>query len=252
VTAPVIAVAWPRPDYVTALEQAGATVRVLDPGHDDPRATLDACDGLLLTGGVDIDPVEYGERERHPTVELDPARDRYELSLARAALDRDMPVLAICRGAQVLNVAAGGTLIQDLPSDFPSPIPHTITTPKDAIAHQIDVAAGTRLAGLLGVDPTTDLRVPVNSRHHQSVKQPAPGFVVSASAPDGVVEAIEKPDASFCVGVQWHPENFWRTGEFTGLFEGLIHAARHFSKRATASTWGVFGNRSKASSDRSE
>lgn len=229
-TAPVIAIAWPKPDYVTALERAGATVRVLDPGQDDPRAALEACDGLLLTGGVDVDPVEYGERERHQTVELDKARDRYELSLARAALDRDMPVLAICRGAQVLNVAAGGTLIQDLPSALPSAIQHTITEPKNAIAHEIVVSAGTKLAGLLQADRILDARVSVNSRHHQSVKLPAPGFVISASASDGVVEAIEKPDASFCVGVQWHPENFWRTGEFTRLFEGLIQAARHFSK----------------------
>jgi putative glutamine amidotransferase len=226
VTAPIIAVAWPRPDYVTALERAGASVRVLDPARDEPRAALDACDGLLLTGGVDVDPREYGERERHPAVEIDAARDRYELSLARAALERDVPVLAICRGAQVLNVAAGGTLIQDLPSVAPSATQHSITEPRNAIAHEVVVSAGTKLADLLGVDRSTDRRVRVNSRHHQSVRQPAPGFVVSATAPDGVVEAIEKTDAAFCVGVQWHPENFWRTGEFTGLFEGLVRAAR--------------------------
>jgi putative glutamine amidotransferase len=226
VTAPIIAVAWPRPDYVTALERAGATVRVLDAARDEPRAALDSCDGLLLTGGVDVDPREYGERERHPTVEIDAARDRYELSLARAALERDVPVLAICRGAQVLNVAAGGTLVQDLPSVMPSAIRHSITEPRDAIAHEVVVSAGTKLADLLGLDRTGDRRVPVNSRHHQSVKQAAPGFVVSAAAPDGVVEAIEKPDAAFCVAVQWHPENFWRTGEFTGLFEGLVRAAK--------------------------
>jgi putative glutamine amidotransferase len=224
VTGPIIAVAWPRPDYVTALERAGATVRVLDPARDAPVASLERCDGLLLTGGVDVDPVEYGERERHPSVKVDRERDRYELSLVRTALDRDLPVLAICRGAQVLNVAAGGTLIQDLASAGPSEILHTINYPKHAIAHEIVVADGTTLARLLPVDG--DRRVPVNSRHHQSVKEPAPGFVVSASAPDGVVEAIEKPGASFCVGVQWHPENFWRTGEFTGLFEGLVQAAR--------------------------
>lgn len=225
-TAPIIAVAWPRPDYVAALERAGAAVRILDPARDEPRAALDSCDGLLLTGGVDVDPREYGERERHPTVEIDAARDRYELALARAALDRDVPVLAICRGAQVLNVAGGGTLIQDLPAVMPSAIRHSITEPRNAIAHDVVVSAGTKLAGLLGVDRTADRRVPVNSRHHQSVRQAAPGFVVSAAAPDGVVEAIERPDAAFCVGVQWHPENFWRTGEFTGLFEGLVRAAR--------------------------
>jgi putative glutamine amidotransferase len=224
VTPPVVAVAWPKPDYVSALERAGATVRILDPDRDDPRAAVSACDALLLTGGVDVDPVEYGEAERHPTVEIDAARDKYELALARAALDGDVPVLAICRGAQILNVAAGGTLIQDVPSSVPTSLTHTVTQPKDAIAHEVLVAPGTRLERLLN-SPSPEHRVPVNSRHHQSVRQPAPSFIVSAAAPDGVIEAIEKPGASFCVGVQWHPENFWRTGEFAGLFEGLVNAA---------------------------
>ncbi len=226
VSTPVVAVAWPKPDYVAALERAGAVVRVLDPATDEPRAVLGSCDGLLLTGGVDVDPAEYGERERHPTVEVDATRDTYELALAREALQRDVPVLAICRGVQVLNVAAGGTLIQDLPSALPHTLQHTIEQPKDAIAHEVTVAPDTTLGRLLHVDATSRREVAVNSRHHQSVKQPAPGFVVSASAPDGVIEAIEKPHAAFCVGVQWHPENFWRTGEFAGLFAGLVEAAR--------------------------
>jgi putative glutamine amidotransferase len=225
VTPPVVAVAWPKPDYVSALERAGAAVRILDPERDDPRGAIAQCDALLLTGGVDVDPVEYGEAERHPTVELDVVRDKYELALARAALDADVPVLAICRGAQVLNVAAGGTLIQDLSSSVGPTLAHTINQPKDAIAHDVLVAPGTRLERLLE-RPAPDRRVAVNSRHHQAVKQPAPSFIVAAAAPDGVIEAIEKPDASFCVGVQWHPENFWRTGQFAGLFEGLVRAAQ--------------------------
>src|SRR4029453_12200611 len=132
VTSPVVAVAWPKPDYPAALERAGAAVRVLDPAQDDPRQIVETCDAVLLTGGVDVDPREYGDAERHPTVELDPARDNYELALARAALERDLPMLAICRGAQVLNVAAGGTLIQDLPTSQPSTIEHTILQPKHA------------------------------------------------------------------------------------------------------------------------
>ena len=226
VTSPVVAVAWPKPDYVARLERAGATVRILDPEQDEPRAVLETCDALLLTGGADVDPIEYGETDRHPTVEVDPARDRYELALARAALERDMPLLAICRGAQVLNVAAGGTLIQDIPSAVVTTVQHTIDQPKDAIAHEVVVAAHSRLAGVLQTSSTPPYRVAVNSRHHQAVRQPAPLFVVSATAPDGVIEAIEKPDASFCIGVQWHPENFWRTGEFAGLFKGLVEAAR--------------------------
>jgi putative glutamine amidotransferase len=223
---PLVAIAWPKPDYVTSLERAGATVRLLDPVLDDPGAVLDACDGLLLTGGVDVDPARYGEAERHPTVVVDAARDSYELTLARAALERDMPVLAICRGAQVLNVAAGGTLIQDLPSAIVTTLQHTINHPKDAIAHDVVVAAHSRLANFLKMSSKPPYRVAVNSRHHQAVRQPANFFVVSATATDGVIEAIEKPDAAFCIGVQWHPENFWRTGEFAGLFRGFVEAAR--------------------------
>ena len=217
---PVIGVAWPKADYIASLEKAGARVRVLDAGKDPLPSALDECDGVLLTGGVDVDPKEYGEAP-HPTVELDAARDAYELKLARLAIDRDMPLLAICRGSQVLNVAAGGSLIQDLPSQHPGAIGHSITESKDAIAHDVAVQPGTCLSVLLG-SPT----IAVNSRHHQAVKDAAPGFVVSAVSPDGVVEAIEKKNAAFCVGVQWHPENFWATGQFKSLFDGLVDAAR--------------------------
>jgi putative glutamine amidotransferase len=226
VTAPVIAVAWPKPDYLSALDRAGAAVRVLDPARDDPRAVVETCDAVLLTGGVDVDPREYGDAERHPSVDVDPARDKYELALARAALERDVPMLAICRGAQVLNVAAGGTLIQDLPSVIVTTLDHAIDQPKDAIAHDVVVAAHSRLVNFLKTSSKPPYRVAVNSRHHQAIRQPAPFFVVSATATDGVIEAIEKPDSAFCIGVQWHPENFWRTGEFAGLFRGFVEAAR--------------------------
>jgi putative glutamine amidotransferase len=230
-TRPVIAVAFPKPDYLAAIEKAGASPRTLSPDDALPGA-LDGCDGVLLTGGVDVDPAEYGETTTHPTVEVDPVRDRYELLLAREAMARDLPLLAICRGAQVLNVAAGGTLFQDLPSQHPSPIRHTVEQPKHAIAHDVRIAADTRLAALLGAAKP---EVAVNSRHHQAVREVASGFVVAATAPDGVIEAIEKPDAAFCVGVQWHPENFWRTGEFSTLFDGFVEAARATSARARRS-----------------
>ncbi len=223
-TKPVIGVAWPKADYVSSLERAGAEVRVLTPERDALPGALRECDGLLLTGGADVDPVEYGEADRHPTVELDLERDAYELALARQALAEDLPLLAICRGAQVLNVAGGGTLIQDLPSAQPSDLPHQVAQ-KDAIAHDVLIAPNTCLSVLLAPQLHEGL-VAVNSRHHQSVKDAAPGFIVSATAPDGVVEAIEKPDAEFCVGVQWHPENFWQTGQFKTLFTGLVDAAR--------------------------
>ena len=223
---PVIAVAWPKKDYIASLERAGAEVRELTPQRDALPGALQHVDGVLLTGGADIDPAVYGETDRHPTVELAPDRDAYELALARLAVERDMPLLAICRGAQVLNVAAGGTLIQDIPSQLPTTLEHSITEPKNAIAHDITIHPETCLALLLTRPGAAINLIAVNSRHHQSVKDTAPGFVVSATAPDGVVEAIEKPGARFCVGVQWHPENFWQTGEFGGLFKGLVDAAR--------------------------
>ena len=221
---PRIATAWPRQDYLSALDRAGAEVRVLDPANDVLPAALDGCDAVLLTGGVDVDPERYSQ-PRHHTVKVDGDRDAFEFALTRAALDRDLPLLGICRGAQVLNVAAGGSLVQDLPSERPSTITHQIVEPKHAIAHDITIKTDTCLARLLAPRLDENHRVAVNSRHHQSVDAVAQGFVVSATAPDGVVEAIERTGATFCVGVQWHPENFWRTGEFSELFEGLVKAA---------------------------
>jgi putative glutamine amidotransferase len=223
---PVIAVAFIRPDYRSALEQAGADVREIAPDSDPLPAALDGVDGVLLTGGLDVAPSFYGETEQHPTVEVAYDRDDYELALARLALHREMPLLAICRGAQVLNVAAGGTLIQDIPSEHASSISHTVTEPRDAIAHDVAVTPGSTLASLLASRLDEAGRVPVNSRHHQAVKQLAPGFSVSATAPDGIIEAIEKAGGQLCLGVQWHPENFWRTGEFEPLFRALVDRAR--------------------------
>jgi putative glutamine amidotransferase len=228
---PLIATAWAKPDYVAALTGAGATLRELDAAHDDPASALRACAGLLLTGGVDVDPARYGDDVRHPTVEVDLVRDRFELALAREALARELPILAICRGAQVLNVAAGGTLIQDVPSARPDALRHRIDNPKDALAHEVRVESGTSLASLLARRLSPDGRVAVNSRHHQSVRDLAPGFIASATAPDGIIEAIERRDAGFCVGVQWHPENFWRTGEFADLFRGFVDAATSYRPR---------------------
>jgi putative glutamine amidotransferase len=233
---PVIGVAWPQPDYLKALERAGADPRVLKPEHDPLPESLEGCDGILLTGGADVDPARYGEMDRHETVKPDPDRDAYEFVIARYALEHDMPLLAICRGTQLLNVAAGGTLVQDLPSSRPSKVVHKRPTParvKKARAHDVTTTPGTCLATLLAPRAKKNGAISVNSRHHQAVKALAPGFVVSASAPDGIVEGIEKPQATFCVGVQWHPENYWRTGEFAELFEGLVAAATRRASRST-------------------
>jgi putative glutamine amidotransferase len=149
-----------------------------------------------------------------------PGRDQFELALAREAIERDAPVLAICRGLQVLNVAAGGSLVQDIPSRVPGALTHDLKDPKDAIAHTVRIAPGSRLAELLA---STEARV--NSRHHQAVKRAGTGLTVTATAPDGIIEGMEKPGARFCVGVEWHPENFLETGEFLPLFEGLVRAS---------------------------
>jgi putative glutamine amidotransferase len=215
-------------DYVSSVEKAGARARVLEVS-ESPRRVLDEIHGLLLTGGGDVDPIFYGE-DRHPSIEdAEPGRDEFEIDLARRAMASGMTILAICRGAQVLNVAAGGTLVQDIPSAVGEELQHSVTMPKDAIAHAVTITPGSHLERALG--PAVVTRTcRVNSRHHQSVGRLGAGLVATAVADDTIVEAIEKTDAAFCIGVQWHPENFWRTGEFSPLFDAFVAAAR---QRAT-------------------
>jgi putative glutamine amidotransferase len=215
-------------DYVESVARAGGEPLVLR-NSDDPAAVLAKVDGVLLTGGLDVDPALYGE-ERHATTDVATERDRFEIPLSKQALERDVPVFAICRGVQVLNVAAGGTLLQDIPSSVASDLDHSIDVPKNHRAHAVRVTPASRLAASLGSAVRLDT-CEVNSRHHQSVGRVAPEFVVSAVSSDGVVEAIERPASAFCVGVQWHPENFWKTGEFAPLFEAFVAAA--LAHRAT-------------------
>ena len=212
-------------DYLASVERSGARARVLEVS-ESPRAVIDTIDGVLLTGGGDVDPVFYGQ-ERHPsTYDAEPGRDEFEIDLARRALEADLPVLAICRGSQVLNVAAGGTLVQDIPSALKTDLTHSLELPKDCVAHDIHIVSNTRLHAAMGGAVDASSACHVNSRHHQSVGTLGRSLVASATAPDGVIEGIEAPEARFCVGVQWHPENFWRTGEFRPLFEGFLEAAQ--------------------------
>jgi putative glutamine amidotransferase len=212
-------------DYLASIERAGARARVLEVS-ESPRKVVDELDGLLLTGGGDVDPVLYGE-DRHDSVEdAEPGRDEFEIDLARRAVGADLPLLAICRGAQVLNVAAGGSLVQDIPTAVETTLPHSVQEPKNAVAHAVRVASGSRLEQALGAAVDSAHTCRVNSRHHQSVGRLGKGLVATATADDGVIEAIERTDSPFCVGVQWHPENFWRTGEFAPLFESFVAAAR--------------------------
>jgi len=225
---PIIAVTFNSklPDYEEAVRRAGGEPWVVTPG-DAVDEVVERADGIILTGGADIDPSRYGA-PRHPaTQDAEPGRDDLEIGLARRALAADLPLLAICRGIQVLNVAAGGTLVQDLPSERQTPLPHEVREQPDAIAHEITVAPGTALSALLAEEGEAPQSCAVNSRHHQALDRVADGFLTAATAPDGTVEAIERPGARFCLGVQWHPENFWRSGKFRTLFEGLVKAAKH-------------------------
>ena len=213
-------------DYKQSVLHTGGDVRIVDATMTIETA-LDAVGGVMLTGGDDVEPSRYGEAPHATTAVAEPGRDEFEIALVRAARDRRLPIFAICRGVQVLNVAFGGTLVQDIPSAVTGAIRHSLTVPPNTpytLAHEVWVEKDTLLSRLLG-DRMTGDSCEVNSRHHQSVKTVAPGFRVSATAPDGVIEAIEDPSLPFCLGVQWHPENFWRTGEFRPLFEAFVEAA---------------------------
>jgi putative glutamine amidotransferase len=214
------------PDYVESIRRAGGDPRVLDPLTDRPERVVGELRGLLLTGGVDIDPARYDE-ERHPSVTgVEPERDTFEFALILAAREAGLPIFGICRGVQVMNVAFGGSLYQDIADQMTGTLPHTVAAPAFAIAHEVWMTKGSLLWTLMQEKMADADTSSVNSRHHQAIKQLAPGFEVTATAPDGVIEAIECRKANFCLGVQWHPENFWRTGEFRPLFEGFVEACR--------------------------
>jgi putative glutamine amidotransferase len=218
-------------DYRQSIQHAGGEGRIVDPSTPVAEA-LDGVGGLLLTGGEDVAPHRYGE-DAHSTVHVNEERDAFELALIAEARRRDLPILGICRGIQMLNVAGGGTLVQDIPSQLAGALDHNLVPPAHQafdLAHEIWIDRDALLARLLREAIGTGDTCEVNSRHHQAVKAPAPGFRVSATAPDGVIEAIEDPRLRFCVGVQWHPENFWRTGEFRPLFERFLEAGGRGSR----------------------
>ncbi len=211
-------------DYLESVKRAGATV--LDVSVDeDPRAIVARADGIVLTGGGDIDPALYGATP-HPTyAAAEPGRDAFEIAMVQAATAAGKPIFAICRGMQVLNVALGGDLVQDIPTEVNGALHHDVREPRFAIAHEVWISKGSRLLTLMEEKLEDAESCPVNSRHHQAVRHAAPGLEVVATSPDGVIEAVERA-GPFCLGVQWHPENFWRTGEFRPLFEGFVDACR--------------------------
>jgi gamma-glutamyl-gamma-aminobutyrate hydrolase PuuD len=204
-------------DYVRAGERAGGRPLLVPPSEDGVGETLDSLDALVFSGGSDIDPGEYGEEPHPETFGTHPERDRAELALLERALERDMPVLGICRGSQVLNVALGGDLHQHLP-ELVGHDDHKHDPPGVFLEHDVRIEPGTRLAAFLG--PGTA----VKSHHHQGFRRLGEGLVEAAHADDGTVEAVELPTRRFAVGVLWHPE----AGENLHLFEALVEEARRF------------------------
>ena len=214
-------------DYRQSVLHVGGEVRVLDPATD-LAAAIAGLDGVMLTGGGDVDPAKYGETPHATMDAAEPGRDTFELALVTLARERQLPLLAICRGIQVLNVACGGTLVQDIPSQVPGAMSHRLEVPPHQpmeFAHEIWIDKDSQLSRIMRERLSDTDACDVNSRHHQAIRQLAAGFIVSATAPDGVIEAIEDPGARFCLGVQWHPENYFRTGEFRSLFEAFLDAS---------------------------
>jgi putative glutamine amidotransferase len=216
--------------YVNVLRESGG-IPWLIPLIPDDTATLREIfarlDGIFLTGGVDVDPAQYGEEKQTFCGTTDPPRDAVELTLLRWAMAANKPVLAVCRGIQALNVACGGTLYQDVTQQVPTAIKHDYFPTKDNpncrgdLAHPITVRLDTRLGRILGAE-----NVPVNSMHHQAIKRLGQGLVASAFAPDGVIEGVEGVDGRFLVAVQWHPEELAdRDPGMRRLFTSFLEAA---------------------------
>lgn len=206
-------------DYVNKVEHAGGRALLAPPTLEGVDETLDALDGLILTGGSDLDPVLYNEEAHPETFGIQPMRDDAELALLHGAIDRNMPVLGICRGSQVINVGLGGSLLQHVP-DIVGHEGHRHNPPGEFIEHEVDVLPDTRLAEILGT------RARVQSHHHQGLKSIGEGLREAArSSGDGLIEAIEAPDRRFAVGVLWHPE----AGEGDALFAALVEEAQRYA-----------------------
>ena len=211
--------------YVTALENAGLIPLIVPPlsSASAAAAVLDSVSGLVLTGGEDVDPARYGEKRHEKVRSVNVARDATEAALIEEAKARGTPVLAICRGIQILNVALGGTLVQDISSQCETGIDHDEDVPRDSRSHEISIEPGSLIAKAIGTDHAR-----VNSFHHQSVKRVADGMRVTARSPDGIIEGLESTDKDWWVmAVQWHPEEMtdspepWDRGLFKAFAEKL-------------------------------
>ena len=209
-----------RENYCDVLTKVGALPVALPHAAELTSAYLDLIDGLIVTGGAfDVDPALYGGGPTHVTVKLKARRTRFEWAITEQAVARDLPTLGICGGQQLLNVVLGGTLIQHIPDALPNALPHEQPNPRHEPGHAVIVAPGTLLHRITGTS-----RLEVNSAHHQAAERVGPGIVVSGTAEDGLIEAIEHPGRRFCLGVQWHPE--YEVGPGDGaILKALVAAA---------------------------
>lgn len=210
-----------------AIERAGGLPVLIPTGLDAEtlRAIYDRMDGIFVPGGGDVNPDRYGAPHHPMTDRIVDARDTLEISVIQWSAEDDVPLLGVCRGNQVINVALGGTLIQDIPSQLESDINHRFRPEGMAFpqeGHTVDIESGSRLADIIGA--TTN--VTVNTLHHQSVEKIAPGLIITAHAPDGVVEAVEMPGKHFLLGVQWHPEIMPDNEQMRRLFIAFVNAAQ--------------------------
>lgn len=210
-----------RKNYSESVAAAGGLPMLLPHEPDLVAAYLDRIDGLVVPGGsFDVDPALFGAASRHATVTLKERRTAFELAILRGALARDLPVLGICGGEQLLNVVLGGTLIQHIPDEVPDALAHEQPNPRTEAGHEVRLAEGSLLRRVCGA-----ATIPVNSAHHQAVKDVAAGTLVNATAPDGVIEGIEATGRRFCIGVQWHPEYHISPAD-TRLFAAFLEACR--------------------------
>jgi putative glutamine amidotransferase len=209
-----------RQNYCDAVARAGGLPVPLPHEPELAAEYLAEIDGLLITGGAfDVDPSLFGAATRHATVKTKDRRTAFEYAITRGAIDADKPVLGICGGQQLMNVVLGGTLIQHIPDEVKGALAHEQPNPRTEPGHPVKIVAGTLLHRVV-----KDLELPVNSAHHQAVKNVGPGIVVNALAPDGVIEGIEDPRRRFCIGVEWHPEYSISPGD-DRIFDAFIRAA---------------------------
>ncbi len=210
-----------RENYCTAVVEAGGLPILLPHEPGQVSAYLGLINGLIVTGGAfDVDPALFGAKSRHQSVTTKDRRTEFELGVTKGALAADKPVLGICGGQQLLNVVLGGTLIQHIPDEVPHALAHEQPNPRTEPGHKVLIERGTLLHTITKSDA-----LEVNSAHHQAVKDVAPGVVIDARAPDGVIEGIEDPRQRFCIGVQWHPEYGLSQGD-KRLFAAFIAACQ--------------------------